>query len=116
MLAIDLLAWTQTMLLHDGDLAKAEPKKLRYRLLHVAARITRVRPPDPAAHRRTLALGVQPRHRVHPPRRPAPTSVLNIDQSPCDHTPRNPATASDDQPWAGNHIHPREINYASRQP
>ena len=25
----------------DGDLATAEPKKLRYRLLHVAARITR---------------------------------------------------------------------------
>ncbi len=37
---IDLLAWTQTLLL-DGDLAVAEPKKLRYRLLHVAARITR---------------------------------------------------------------------------
>ncbi len=38
--AVDLLAWTQTILLH-GDLAVAEPKKLRYRLLHVAARITR---------------------------------------------------------------------------
>lgn len=25
----------------DGDLAAAEPKKLRYRLLHIAARITR---------------------------------------------------------------------------
>lgn len=37
---IDLLAWTQ-MLLLDGDLAAAEPKKLRYRLLHVPARITR---------------------------------------------------------------------------
>jgi hypothetical protein len=36
---IDLLAWTQLLLLH-GDLATAEPKKLRYRLLHVAARIT----------------------------------------------------------------------------
>jgi hypothetical protein len=35
---IDLLAWTQTLLL-DGDLARAEPKKLRYRLLHVPARI-----------------------------------------------------------------------------
>ncbi len=34
-----VLAWTQTMLL-DGELAKAEPKKLRYRLLHTAARIT----------------------------------------------------------------------------
>ncbi|MBS2548420.1 transposase [Catenulispora sp. NL8] len=38
--AIDLLAWTQALLL-DGELAKAEPKKLRYRLLHTAARITR---------------------------------------------------------------------------
>jgi hypothetical protein len=37
---IDLLAWTQ-MLLLDGALAVAEPKTLRYRLLHVAARITR---------------------------------------------------------------------------
>ena len=37
---IDLLAWTQ-MLLLDGELAAAAPKKLRYRLLHVAARLTR---------------------------------------------------------------------------
>jgi hypothetical protein len=37
---IDLIAWTQ-MLLLDGELATAEPKKLRYRLLHTAARITR---------------------------------------------------------------------------
>jgi Transposase DDE domain group 1 len=41
--AVDLLAWTQTMLL-DGELAAAEPKKLRHRLLHVAARITRGQP------------------------------------------------------------------------
>ena len=38
--AADLIAWTQTILLH-GDLASAEPKTLRYRLLHVAARLTR---------------------------------------------------------------------------
>jgi len=37
---IDLLAWTRTLLL-DGEHAVAEPKKLRYRLLHVAARIVR---------------------------------------------------------------------------
>jgi hypothetical protein len=41
MIAIDLTAWAQTMLLHDTVHAKAEPKTLRYRLLHVAARITR---------------------------------------------------------------------------
>jgi len=38
--AIDLLAWTRILLL-NGALATAEPKKLRYRLLHTAARITR---------------------------------------------------------------------------
>ena len=37
---IDLLAWTRHLLL-DGALAVAEPKKLRYRLLHVAAKISR---------------------------------------------------------------------------
>ncbi len=39
MLAVDLIAWTQTLLI-DGHHAKAEPKTLRYRLLHVAARLT----------------------------------------------------------------------------
>jgi hypothetical protein len=38
MLAHDLLAWTQALLL-TGELAKAEPKRLRYRLLHVAGRL-----------------------------------------------------------------------------
>jgi len=35
----DLLAWTRLLAL-DGHLATAEPKTLRYRLLHVAARLT----------------------------------------------------------------------------
>jgi len=38
MLAHDLIAWTQALLL-DGELANAEPKRLRYRLLHVGARL-----------------------------------------------------------------------------
>ena len=38
MLAHDLIVWTQALLL-DGEPAKAEPKKLRYRLLHVAGRL-----------------------------------------------------------------------------
>jgi hypothetical protein len=37
---VDLLTWTQHLLL-DGPLIQAEPKKLRYRLLHVAAKISR---------------------------------------------------------------------------
>jgi len=38
LLAHDLLIWTQALLL-DGELAKAEPKRLRYRLLHIAGRL-----------------------------------------------------------------------------
>ena len=57
MLAVDLIGWTQHLLL-SGDLAKAEPKALRYRLLHVAARLThgqrrlwlRIQPSWPWAH------------------------------------------------------------------
>jgi hypothetical protein len=40
LIGIDLLAWTQVLLL-DGNHTRAEPKRLRYQLLHVAARITR---------------------------------------------------------------------------
>jgi hypothetical protein len=41
MIAVDLLAFAQTLLLHDTSLARVEPKTLRYRLLHVAGRLTR---------------------------------------------------------------------------
>lgn len=37
-IAVDLLCWLQIHAL-DGDLATAEPKRLRYRLLHTAARL-----------------------------------------------------------------------------
>nr|WP_322778886.1 transposase [Frankia sp. Cas4] len=37
-IACDLLAWLGLLAL-DGDLAKAEPKTIRYRLLHTAGRI-----------------------------------------------------------------------------
>ena len=49
-LAHDLLAWTQRLLL-AGELANAEPKRLRYRLLHIAARL--------AFHARTATLRLQ---------------------------------------------------------
>src|SRR4029453_18350831 len=39
-IACDLLAWLQLLGLH-GELATAEPKRLRYRVLHTAARLTR---------------------------------------------------------------------------
>jgi hypothetical protein len=49
-LAHDLIAWTQRLLL-SGELATTEPKRLRYRLLHVAARLS--------FHARTAALRLQ---------------------------------------------------------
>ncbi len=49
-IAHDLICWTQRLLL-TGELARCEPKRLRYRLLHVAAR--------PAFHARTATLRLQ---------------------------------------------------------
>jgi Transposase DDE domain group 1 len=40
MIASVLPAWLKLLAL-DGDLAKAEPKTLRYRVLHTAARLVR---------------------------------------------------------------------------
>jgi hypothetical protein len=40
LIAATLLAWLRALAL-DGDLAKAEPKTLRYRILHTAARLVR---------------------------------------------------------------------------
>jgi hypothetical protein len=39
-IAADLIAWLQLLAL-QGELATAEPKRLRYRILHTAARLTR---------------------------------------------------------------------------
>ena len=49
-IAHDLIVWTQQLLL-TGELARCEPKRLRYRLLHVAARL--------AFHARTATLRLQ---------------------------------------------------------
>ena len=40
LIAATLLAWLRLLAL-DGDLARAEPKALRYRVLHAAARLAR---------------------------------------------------------------------------
>ena len=41
LIGVDLLAWTRRLLLADTQLAACEPKRLRYRLLHVAGRLVR---------------------------------------------------------------------------
>ena len=53
--AADLLAWCQT-LLFEGELAVAEPRTFRYRILHIAARLIRSTPTNMAATPRTLAM------------------------------------------------------------
>ena len=56
--ATDLVAWTELIGFHGHtDLASCEIATFRYRVLHVAARITRGAPKGPLAHRRDLAVG-----------------------------------------------------------
>jgi hypothetical protein len=81
MIAGDLLAFAQTLLLHHTSLARAEPKALRYRLPAAPRR----RPAHPrttstlAPTRPALALGYRARRRLRPPRRTAHTRWLTFE-------------------------------------
>src|SRR5262249_46216601 len=59
LIAATLLAWLRLLAL-DGPMAKAEPKTLRYRILHAAAR---------------LAAGARRRPRKPPPPGPGPPAI-----------------------------------------
>ncbi len=61
--AAALLAWLQLLAL-DGALANAEPKTLRYRILHAAARLTRGGRQHAPQNPRHLALGHRHHHRL----------------------------------------------------
>jgi hypothetical protein len=65
-LAHDLIVWTQHLLL-TGELAKAEPKRLRYRLLHVGRAPSLSRPHRHAAPAGNGALGRRTGRRVRAP-------------------------------------------------
>jgi hypothetical protein len=73
LIAVDLLAWTRLVAL-DGDLARAEPKRLRY-CLSRGGDHRPVRAANQAAPRLRLAMGGRPRRRLSP-RPPAPTPNL----------------------------------------
>src|ERR1019366_6931044 len=108
-LAHDLIVWTQALAL-DGELAKAEPKRLRYQLLHVAGRLPfapRPRPPPfpppprQAAPPAQLALGSSTQGRVRAPQsapgRPRLTEPAGHTHRPADpsgHRPRSPLPAN----------------------
>ena len=78
MLGVDMIAWTQHLLL-PAHLAKAEPKALRYRLLHVAARLTRGQRRCWLRIQRDLALGQRPRRGLCPARDPSRPGRLTSD-------------------------------------
>ena len=68
LIAADLLALAQAMLLTDQpELHRAEPKTLRYRLLHIAARITRGQRKVFLRLAQHWPLGTGPRQSIHPP-------------------------------------------------
>ena len=69
-----LLAWLKLLAL-DGDLAKAEPKTLRYRVLHAAARLVRGGRRAPPENPGDLAMGRGDHRRLAAHRR-APASPL----------------------------------------
>ena len=88
LIAHDLITWIKRLLL-TGQLAKAEPKRLRYRILHVAGRLS--------FHARTATLRLQaswPRgHRAHQRIRPpgrAPCATRLTPASPPSQTKQAP--------------------------
>ena len=76
-IACDLLAWLRLLAL-DGDLATAEPKTLRYRILHAAGRIVKGQRRRLPEHPAIMALGTGHRRRVHPDPRPAPAMTRAV--------------------------------------
>ena len=92
LIAATLLTWLRLLAL-DGPLARAEPKTLRYKILHAAARLTR------SARQRQLkilALGSRDHHRLEPDQRPRQTAP--------DQQPRPiPTTTPAQGPWNPGH-------------
>ena len=84
LIAHDLIAWTQRLLL-SGELARCEPARLRYRLLHIAARL--------AFHARKATL------RIHGAW-PWATALADASRAPerSPHPPDLAASAHDDKP------------------
>ncbi len=104
LIAHDLIAWTQRLLL-TGELAKTEPKRLRYRLLHVAARLAfharprrcACRPPGPGRKTSPLPSRASPRSPRPPADSPAgPREDHHDDRRPRPRgaCPRTPTTTS----------------------
>ncbi|MEV0158260.1 hypothetical protein AB0H57_31885 [Micromonospora sp. NPDC050686] len=81
-IAADLTVWMRLLGLHDQpDLAHAEPGTLRYRLLHLPAKLaTHPRPPPRAVDPRHLALGRRVPALLAAPH---PATTDNLTPDPC---------------------------------
>ena len=83
LIAAALLSWLRLIAL-DGDLARAEPKTLRYRVLHAAGKLVR------GGRRRQLKIPATwpwargHRHRLGPDHRPATAHPDQRKSHPCD--------------------------------
>src|SRR3974377_2081424 len=80
MIASILLAWFKLLAL-DGDLAKAEPKTLRYRVLHTAPRLVRGGAAPPPKNPGDLAVVRCDHRRVAAYRRAAATPLTSAKPS-----------------------------------
>ena len=76
LVAHDLLAWTRLLVL-DGDLAAAEPKRLRYCLFHTAGQIATTGRQRFCRLSSYLALDPRTRRRVRPAQHHPPPSLNN---------------------------------------
>jgi hypothetical protein len=86
--AAALLAWLRLIAL-DGDLARAEPKTLRYKILHAAGKIVRGGRRRRLKNPCHLALGKRHCDRLDPDHHPA-TSTLTSSNPPPQHRRSNP--------------------------
>ena len=88
LIAAALLSWLRLIAL-DGALARAEPKTLRYRVLHAAGKLVRGGRRRTAENPRHLALGTGHSHRLGPDHRLA-TCTLTREKPPLPHGRSNP--------------------------
>jgi Transposase DDE domain group 1 len=77
--ATGIMIWTQALTL-DGEHQSREPKRLRYRVLHLAGQTHAPRPHHHPAPARRLAMGQRDHPRLRAPRRPPRTRLTTAHQ------------------------------------
>jgi hypothetical protein len=133
MLAHDLVVWTQALML-DGELAKSEPKRLRYRLMQVAAKARVLRAARQATPSPSLAMDRSAQGRVReaqdaprhdrlttsrpatPPEQTARTPAMITPAKKHPHTPQHPRAnvAASDRRVHRHHRAPQHTATAKR--